>query len=133
MFIDLNFIIYPSFICFFSIVYCFIFFNNCKKKKNKITIPILLFYFICSLPGLYLIYMWSHSTGDNINALKFINFKNILLNFPILSSYFTFYLFPILMIGIKFINKKTLIKYLKIFFYFLYSIYFYFCLISLNI
>ena len=87
-------------------------------KKNKITIPILLFYFICSLPGLYLIYMWSHSTGDDINALKFINFKNILLNFPILSSYFTFYLFPLLVIGIKFITKKTLIKYLKIFFLF---------------
>ena len=108
MFIDLNFIIYPSFICFLAL-YIVLYFLIIVKK-NKITIPILLFYFICSLPGLYLIYIWSHSTNfDDINALKFINFKNILLNFPIL-SFILLYLFPILMIGIKFINKKTLIK-----------------------
>ncbi len=98
----------------FLALYVVLYFLLVVKKYNN-TIPLLLFYFFCSLPGLFLIYIWNYSFDNNLNALKFISFKNILLNFPILSSYFAFYFFPLLIIGIKFINKKIFIKYFKIF------------------
>ena len=84
-------------------------------KKNHITLASLIFFSFFSIPGFYLIYIWVNQPLNNINVTNVISLKNIFLNFPIFTSYFAFYLFPILFIGIKYLNKNIFYKYLKIF------------------
>jgi len=99
----------------FFILYILLYFLLIIKNK-KIIFNTFLIFFIFSLPGFYFLFVLINHPGENINAINFIKFKNIFLNFPVLSSYFTFYLFPLLIIGIKYFNKDIFAHYFKIFF-----------------
>lgn len=101
---------------FFALYILFYFLLIIKKKE--IIFSTFLIFSIFALPGLYLIFIWVTQSGENINAFNFIKFKNIFLNFPILTSYFTFYLFPLLLISLKYLDKDFFSHYLKIFFIF---------------
>ncbi len=102
---------------FFALYIVLYFFFIIKKKD--LNILIFLFFSLFSLPGIYFINLWSEQSTSNINAFNVLNIKNIFLNFPILSSYFTFYFFPIIIIWLKKIDKSILHHYLKIFFFLL--------------
>lgn len=99
---------------FFALYIVLYFFLIVKKKE--LNILILIFFSLFSIPGIYLIYLWSEQSSNSINALNFLSLKNIFLNFPILTSFFSFYLFPILIVGLKRIDKNKLYHYSKIFF-----------------
>ena len=85
-------------------------------KKRDIFLFNLIFFSFFSIPGIYLIYTWINQPLISINAINFISLKNIFLNFPIFTSYFTFYLFPILIVGFKYLDKDLFYKHFKIFF-----------------
>jgi hypothetical protein len=79
----------------------YLFINNANKK---IIIVSIISFFILSIPGLLLIFTWS-DIYDTKNTLLPIGFnkdwlhpKYILINTPIILSFFGFYLLPILMI-----------------------------------
>ena len=105
----------------FFALYIVLYFFLIVKKKN-LNILILIFFSLFSVPGIYLINLWSGQSAGGINALNFLKLKNIFLNFPILTSFFSFYFFPILVVGLKNINKYKLYHYSKIFFL-IFSIY----------
>ena len=99
----------------------YLFFNNANKK---IVITSIISFAILAIPGLLLILVWRDIYGtQNTQILLPIGFnetwlhpKYILINIPILLSFFGFYLLPILMI--EFLNsgfKDFFNKYFKSF------------------
>ena len=101
----------------------YLFFNNANKK---IVITSIISFAILAIPGLLLILVWRDIYGtQNTQILLPIGFnetwlhpKYILINIPILLSFFGFYLLPILMI--EFLNsgfKDFFNKYFKSFFF----------------
>ena len=98
--------------------FLYLFFNNANKK---IIITSIISFAIFAIPAFLLILIWGN-VFDLTNAPHFftwwINPNHILKNFPILLSFFGFYLLPILMI--EFLNSKFkdfFNKYFKSFFF----------------
>ena len=106
---------------FLPISYLLYLFFNCANKKT-IIISIISFV-IFAIPAFLLILIWGNVFPvENFQDGKFfgtwLNFNHILKNFPILLSFFGFYLFPILII--EFLNsefKDFFSKYFKSFFF----------------
>ena len=102
--------------------FLYLFFNNANKK---IIFTSIIFFAIFSIPGFFVIWFW----GDVYPSLPegmaphggliggYIQFINILKNFPILLSFFGFYFLPILFIEFYNLGYKVLVnKYFKSFF-----------------
>ena len=98
----------------------YLFFNSANKKTIIISI---ISFVIFAIPAFLLILIWGNVFPvENFQDGKFfggwLNFNHILKNFPILLSYFGFYLLPILII--EFLNsefKDFFSKYFKSFFF----------------
>ena len=98
----------------------YLFFNSANKKTIIISI---ISFVIFAIPAFLLILIWGNVFPvENFQDGKFfgrwLNFNHILKNFPILLSFFGFYLFPILII--EFLNsefKDFFSKYFKSFFF----------------
>ena len=98
----------------------YLFFNSANKKTIIISI---ISFVIFAIPAFLLILIWGNVFPvENFQDGKFfgrwLNFNNILKNFPILLSFFGFYLLPILII--EFLNsefKDFFSKYFKSFFF----------------
>ena len=98
----------------------YLFFNNVNKKIIIISI---ISFVIFAIPAFLLILIWGNVFPvENFQDGKFyggcLNFNHILKNFPILLSFFGFYLLPILII--EFLNsefKDFFSKYFKSFFF----------------
>ena len=98
----------------------YLFFYNANKK---IIITSFISFFIFAIPTLLLILIWGNVFPvEDFQSGNFfggsLNFKYILTNFPILLSFFGFYLLPILFI--EFLNsgfKDFFSKYFKSFFF----------------
>ena len=98
----------------------YLFFNSADKKTIIISI---ISFVIFAIPAFLLILIWGNVFPvENFQDGKFfgtwLNFNHILKNFPILLSFFGFYLFPILII--EFLNsefKDFFSKYFKSFFF----------------
>jgi len=98
----------------------YLFFNSADKKTIIISI---ISFVIFAIPVFLLILIWGNVFPvENFQDGKFfgrwLNFNNILKNFPILLSFFGFYLLPILII--EFLNsefKDFFSKYFKSFFF----------------
>ena len=98
----------------------YLFFNSANKKTIIISI---ISFVIFAIPTFLLILIWGNVFPvENFQDGKFfgrwLNFNNILKNFPILLSFFGFYLLPILII--EFLNsefKDFFSKYFKSFFF----------------
>ena len=98
----------------------YLFFNSANKKTIIISI---ISFVIFAIPAFLLILIWGNVFPvDNFQDGKFfgrwLNFNHILKNFPILLSFFGFYLLPILII--EFLNsefKDFFSKYFKSFFF----------------
>ena len=98
----------------------YLFFNNANKK---IIITSIISFFIFAIPTFLLILIWGNVFPvEDFQAGTFfggsLNFKYILINFPILLGFFAFYLLPILFI--EFLNsgfKDFFGKYFMSFFF----------------
>ena len=98
----------------------YLFFNNANKKTIIISI---ISFVIFAIPTFLLILIWGNVFPvENFQDGKFfgnwLNFNHILKNFPILLSFFGFYLLPILII--EFLNsefKDFFSRYFKSFFF----------------
>ena len=98
----------------------YLFFNSANKKTIIISI---ISFVIFAIPAFLLILIWGNVFPvENFQDGKFfggwLNFNHILKNFPILLSFFGFYLLPILII--EFLNsefKDFFSKYFKSFFF----------------
>ena len=98
----------------------YLFFNSANKKTIIISI---ISFVIFAIPAFLLILIWGNVFPvENFQDGQFfgnwLNFNHILKNFPILLSFFGFYLFPILII--EFLNsefKDFFSKYFKSFFF----------------
>ena len=98
----------------------YLFFNNANKK---IIITSIISFFIFAIPTFLLILIWGNvfPVEDFQSGTFFggsLNFKYILINFPILLGFFAFYLLPILFI--EFLNsgfKDFFAKYFMSFFF----------------
>ena len=101
---------------FIFLIFFFLLFFLFKIKRKKYFFSLSFFYTLLSIPGFSIIYIWLKQPDLGITAIQFLEFKNIFLNFPIYTSYIAFYIFPILLIGLKNIKKDITLKYLKIFF-----------------
>ena len=97
--------------------FLYLFFN---KANKKIIIISIISFTILALPGIFLVITWgsSYNVQDVLLPIgfneSFIHPKYILINIPILLSFFGFYLIPILII--EFLNsgiKSFVDKYLK--------------------
>ena len=106
-------IFFPIFVVLYSI------FNGKKNLLKYSTI----FYFLFSLPGLYILYIWDGilkigiSSSDQVSLTNYHNPKFILKNIIIFASIFMFYLVPI---GIsKYLYNSNFLK-KRDFFIFLY-------------
>lgn len=88
------FIFFPIYIVLYFLLY---------DKFFQRKIFLILFYFILSIPGLYLMSIWNgiydHSNSDVVK--EFHTYHNIAKNFPILLNFFFFYLWPIFILEIK--------------------------------
>ena len=96
----------------------YLFFN---KANKKIIITSIISFAVFAIPAFLLILIWGN-VFDLTNAPHFftwwINPSNILKNFPILLSFFGFYLLPILMIELLSLGFKDFSnKYFKSFFF----------------
>ena len=114
--------IYLVYVCFFSALglYCrpalvffpFIFLLHLfflGKNSNNLLIVIFI-YFILAIPGIYIIYIWMNLSGSNIVSTPwapsnirggYYHYTSYLKNIPIISSYFLFYLLPLIFYGLK--------------------------------
>ena len=98
----------------------YLFFNSANKKTIIISI---ISFVIFAIPAFLLILIWGNvfpveNFQDGKFFGKWLNFNHILKNFPILLSFFGFYLLPILII--EFLNsefKDFFSKYFKSFFF----------------
>lgn len=116
---------------FFPIFFSFIFLFS--EETIKFKIKLLVYYFILSLPGWLIIYIWGGIydwQNDQIITATH-NYKNILRNLPIIFSYFFFYLWPIFLLeiydnGSKFFksHQKTILSILVVYFFLFFSNYF---------
>ena len=112
---------------FLPIFHVFISVYNYKNWKNIIYITIL--YFIFSVPGSYVLYLWGFFSDikNSTSNANYISFKFIFNNIPIISSIIFFYILPILLTNIKYIfNKYFNLKNFLIFFFILLFKYFLF-------
>ena len=87
----------PSLV-FFPIFFTFWYLFSKENLKNKFLLT--LFYFIFSLPGLFLIYFWG-GIYDHKNSSVVLNYHshhNIIKNIPLIMNFFFFLLLPIVII-----------------------------------
>ena len=97
-------VFFPIFVVLYSIFY---------GKKNLLKHSII-FYFLFSLPGLYLLYIWGGvlkigiSSSDQVSLMNFHHPKFILKNVIIFASIFVFYFVPL---GLsKYLNSSNFLK-----------------------
>ena len=93
-----------SYIFFPIYVVLYLFLNNIKLQSK---FYLIIFYFIFSLPGFFLIILWGdiHDT-KNLQIYEMHNLNNIPKNLPILLNYIFFYLWPIFLIQFKNLGFK---------------------------
>ncbi len=125
VYFDQKFLIVPS-ICFFTIL--------CKEKNLNHKIFLFLFYFILSLPIVYLVYQWGgllppiDQLERDVQLGKY-NFQNLGYALTIISFYLTPFIFYLLISKKKLVtylpNKLEILVYFFCIFYLIFFIFFY--------
>jgi len=92
--------------------FLYLFFN---KANKKVIITSIISFFVFAIPSILLIFYWGNvyeltSSEGHPFFSWWINPRNILKNFPILLSFFTFYFIPFLFLEILDIGYKNFLK-----------------------
>ena len=112
----------PAF-AFFPVFFIITYFFSIEKFRYKISITV--YYFILSIPGWYLIYLWGgiYDHKNSSVVTEFHNYKNIITNIPLILNFFFFYLWPVYIFyifdrGFKFFFKNHYLSFFLLIFIF---------------
>ena len=112
----------PAF-AFFPIFFIITYFFSTEKFKYKISI--IAYYFLLSIPGWYLIYLWGgiYDHKNSSVVTEYHNYKNIITNIPLILNFFFFYLWPLYIFyifeyGFKFFLRNHFYSFFSLIFIF---------------